>query len=77
MNSKEIEMAEKRKYSITIEETISQDFVVFADNDDEAKKIATENYHKGEFVLEPGSLLAKQMAIHRVADGKKSEWTEF
>ena len=50
---------------------------MFADNDDEAKKIATENYHKGEFVLEPGSLLAKQMAIHRVADGKKSEWTEF
>ena len=44
MNSKEIEMAEKRKYIITIEETISQDFVVFADNDDEAKKIATENY---------------------------------
>ena len=39
-------MKEKKKYIITIEETVSQDFVVFANDDEEAKTIAIENYKK-------------------------------
>ena len=70
-------MKDRKRFIITIEETVSQDFVVFADNDEEAKTIAIENYKNEEFVLEPGNLMAKQMAIHCDADDEITEWIEF
>lgn len=77
MKSKENAMKEKKKYIITIEETVSQDFVVFANDDEEAETIAIENYKKERFVLEPGNLEAKQMQIRNLTDNEITEWIEF
>lgn len=64
------------KYTVTIEETVSQGFEVEAESAEEAMKIAEEKYHNGEFVLEPGELVAKQMAITS-PESEATEWTEF
>lgn len=65
-----------KKYIITIEETVVQNFEIFAENEDEAYEIAKEKYRKGEIVLEPGELQYKQMAINTSND-EISEWIEF
>ncbi len=66
-----------KKYKITIEEMLSETFEVFADNDEEAEKIASKKYKLGEFVLTPGNLVCKQMEIHNVTDNYFTEWAEF
>ncbi len=50
-----------KKYTITIEETISEDFEVIAESSEQAQAIAIEKYESGEFVLEPGNLIHKQI----------------
>ena len=70
-------MSEKKKFIVTIEEMVSEDFEIIAENEEEAEKIATEKYNNGEFVLEPGNLVAKQMQIHNVTDDKYIDWFEF
>ena len=40
--------------------------------DDDIKK-----YNSGEFVLDPGNLVAKQMEIHDVIEDTYTEWIEF
>ncbi len=64
------------KYTVTIEEMVSQGFEVEADSAEEAMRIAEEKYDSGEFVLEPGELVAKQMAITS-PDNEATEWKEF
>lgn len=64
------------KYTVTIEETVSQGFEVEAESAEEAMKIAEQKYHDGEFVLEPGELVSKQMAITS-PNNEATEWTEF
>lgn len=64
------------KFVITIEEMVSQDFEVEADDMWDALDIAEEKYNKCEFVLEPGNLVAKQIA----ASGPYpyvTKWAEF
>lgn len=65
-----------KKYVITIEEMVPQDFEVFAESGEQAMEIAESKYKKGEFVLEPGELCAKQMAITAPSDSV-TEWMEF
>lgn len=64
------------KYIITIEELISQNFVVEASNAEEAMEIAEKKYKNNEFVLELGNLVAKQMAITE-PENEATEWCEF
>lgn len=64
------------KYTVTIEETVSQSFEVEAESAEEAMAIAEQKYNDGEFVLEPGELVSKQMAITS-PDSETTEWTEF
>lgn len=64
------------KYTITIEETISQDFDVMANNSDQARAIAIEMYNSGELVLAPGNLIHKQMRVQSDANNS-DEWIEF
>lgn len=45
-----------KKYIITIEETIVQDFEIEAESPEEAFEIAEKKYDAGEFVLEPGEV---------------------
>ena len=67
----------KNKYTVTIEEIISEDFEVTADTEEEAAKIAEKKYRNGEFVLEPGKLISKQMQINNLTDNEITEWIEF
>lgn len=64
------------KYIITIEEMVSEDFEVEAESAEEAMDIAEEKYKKCEFVLEPGNLTFKQMAVIS-PENETTEWTEF
>ena len=70
-------MNSKKKFVITIEEMITEDFEVFAETEEEAEEIAVDKYNSGEFVLEPGNLVAKQILIHNVTDNKYTDWIEF
>lgn len=64
------------KYTITIEEMVSQDFEVEAATADEAMEIAEQKYRDGEFVLEPGNLVCTQMAITNPSE-EATEWMEI
>lgn len=65
-----------KHFVIAIEETIVQNFEVEAENAKQAMKIAKEKYHNCEFVLEPGEVCFKQMAVIQ-PDNVATEWTEF
>ncbi len=65
-----------KKYIITIEEMISENFEIEAETAEEAMDIAEHKYNIGEFVLAPGNLVAKQMAITE-PNNAATEWTEF
>lgn len=65
-----------KKYVITIEELISQNFVVEANDAEEAMEIAEKKYNNNEFILESGNLVTKQMAITE-PENEATEWCEF
>jgi len=65
-----------QKFTITIEEIVTETFEVLANNDEQAIGIAIEKYNNGGFVLEPGKLVAKQMAVE--SEGNVSiDWFVF
>jgi hypothetical protein len=64
-------------FSVTIEELISQDFKINANSIEEAVSIAKEKYDEGEFVLAPGTLIAKQIQVENEDSTETTEWTEF
>lgn len=66
----------KNKYNITIEETVSKTFEVIAENENQAKEMAMNNYNSGKFVLTPGELTYKQI---QVCDDNNTliDWEEF
>ena len=66
----------KKDYIVKIEETVVEEFVVSASSEIEALEIAKEKYHTGEFILTPGEVQFKQVAV---VNQKKSDmkWVEF
>lgn len=70
-------MAKNIKFTVTIEETVSQSFEVYAEDLNTAMKTAAQKYRNGEFVLEPGEILGKQMSVYDSRDGSYTEWVEF
>lgn len=64
------------KYTITIEETVTKDFEVEANDAEEAYKIAEQKYNSGEFVLDPGECQFKQIAI-TAPSNEATEWKQF
>lgn len=44
-------------FLVTVEERVSQDFVIQADSQEEAEKLARKLYKNGGLMLEPGNLL--------------------
>lgn len=46
-----------KKFNVTVEERVSQDFVIQADSQEEAEKLAQKLYKNGDLVLEPGNWL--------------------
>ena len=57
-----------KKYIITIEETIVQDFEIEAESPEEAFEMAEKKYDAGEFVLEPGEVQMVQIAVRDPED---------
>ncbi|MDD4125997.1 MAG: DpnD/PcfM family protein [Eubacteriales bacterium] len=66
----------KRKFVVVIEETVSDEFIVYAENESEALETAEQKYKAGEFVLEPGNVSFRQKALVEKSS-KPLEWIEF
>ena len=64
------------EFEICIEEMVSQTFIVIAKDYDEAINLAIRNYEQGYFVLEPGDVVTRQLAITSPAN-EVTEWLEF
>lgn len=64
-------------FTVTIEELISQEFKMNANSLEEAMNMVKEKYKEGEFVLAPGTLIAKQMQAINENSKEMTEWTEF
>lgn len=67
----------KKIFEIAIEEIVSEKFLVEAQDETDAMRIAIEKYKNGDFVLEPGNLIHKQMEIHDIENDTYTEWFEF
>ncbi len=65
-----------KKYTIVIEETVVKEFEVYADDSEEAMKIAEKKYRGGEFILDPGEVQFTQMCISKPAS-EVTEWSRF
>lgn len=63
------------KYTITIEETVSEVFYLEANSLEEAKELAIENYNNSVFVLEPGNLIETNLLVEN--DDESSGWFEL
>ena len=63
------------KFTVTIEEHISQAFEVESDTLEEAMQIAEDKYRSGEFVLENPCVTARLMMAEN--NYEATEWSEF
>ncbi len=65
-----------KKYRIVIEETISEEFEIQATSEEEAISKAINECHEGNFVLSPGNVEYRQIAVIGEDDEIK-DWIEF
>lgn len=63
-------------YSIVIEETVSKSFIVMASSKKQALAIAEDKYKTGEFVLDPGEVHQRKMAVIE-PENDELEWNEL
>lgn len=69
-----------RKYIVSIEETVAQDFEVISDTAERALAIAKEQYRQGILVLSPGEAQYRKMAVvnpDTYSDADLIEWNTF
>lgn len=59
------------KYTIIIEETVSEEFTLEAEGEREALEEAERLYREGKWVLEPGSLLDVKFQVQE--EGEKAD----
>ena len=64
------------KYTTTIEETNTKDFIIEAGTAEEAYRLAERKYGAGEFVLDPGDCQFRQIAITKPSS-ECTEWREL
>ena len=65
-----------KKYVVTIEEVVSEEFVLEADSLDAIEKTIA-NYNEGSFVLEPGNLIETNILIKNEENNESSDWFEL
>ena len=63
-------------FVVCIEETCVQQFEVEAKDERQALAVAQERYRFGEFVLAPGELHTRRMAVV-MPEESATPWTEF
>lgn len=66
-----------KKYVVTIEEVVSEEFVLEADSLDKAIEKTIANYNEGSFVLEPGNLIETNILIKNEENNESSDWFEL
>ena len=64
------------EYNVAIEESVVKEFKITAKSIEEALELAKKNYSENEFVLDPGELQFKQMAVIDPIE-EEPEWIEF
>lgn len=65
------------KYYVTIEEMVSKAFEVETDDACKVAQITERKYKCGEFILDPGNLVCKQMMVEDENNISATEWMEF
>jgi len=66
------------KYTVLIEEALSQEFEVEANSPDEAVMIAKRNYREGEFIVQCGIVQNTKLQIVEAAGEKFiTEWEDI
>ena len=65
-----------KKYHVVIEEIISEEFEIEANSEEDAISKAINEYDSGSFVLSPGNVEGRQIAIVGEDDEFK-DWIEF
>ena len=65
-----------KKFTIIIEETVSQTFEIEAETEDAAIEIGTAKYKNGEIVLEPGDLQEARICVLN-EQGEYDKWAEI
>lgn len=64
-----------KKYRIVIEETISEEFEVDAESNEDAISKAIQKYMSGEFILSPGNVECKKISV--IENNEYKNWIEF
>ena len=64
-------------YTVTIEETVSEEFQIEAASLEEAEEIAMTKYRSGEIVLESGNLTSALMEVCAVDGSGCTDWIEI
>ena len=62
--------------TVCIEETVTQEFTVTHAEGEDPLEAAIGKYRAGEFVLAPGEVKCKRIAV-AAPDGRQMEWSEF
>lgn len=65
-----------KKFKIAIEETVVDEFEIFADSAEEAIEAVKKQYKNGNVVLCPGEVQYKQIAI-KEPENEVTEFVEF
>ncbi len=60
------------EYKVTIEETISQEFIIKVNSEDELKDIIYDDYRNGKLILDNPSLLDTKININN-----SNEWIKI
>jgi predicted P-loop ATPase len=66
-----------RNFKVAIEEHIVQEFIILADDIDEAMEIARKKYKDGELVVENADVQATLMAAYDPDEDQMTEWSEI
>ena len=66
-----------KKFKIVIEEHVSGEFEIEAEDMGKAFETAEKNYYEGKFVLEPGNVTSRLMFLETTDGEECSEWIEF
>lgn len=61
-----------KEYKIIIKETVVEEFEIEANSKEEAIKLGISEYYNGNFVLEPGEVIDRQISL-----SDDSNWEEF
>lgn len=67
----------EKEFTVTIEETVSDVFIVKAESLKDAVDKVSGAYRCGSIILEPGNLVQKKFHISDISSNEETEWVDF